>query len=78
MMKCAISEGTTIIQPINLIMFKMEATKETKRKLNQEKKRIGELNTIIKKLYESFAIGRITHEHFDTLIAGCALPQNGY
>lgn len=46
-----------------------EATKETKRKLNREKKRIVELDTIIKKLYESFAIGRITDERFDTLLA---------
>lgn len=46
-----------------------EAAKETKRKLNREKKRIGELDTIIKKLYESFAMGRITDERFDTLLA---------
>ncbi len=46
-----------------------EAAKETKRKLSREKKRIGELDTIIKKLYESFAMGRITDERFDTLLA---------
>lgn len=46
-----------------------EAAKETERKLNREKKRIAELDTIIKKLYESFAIGRITDERFDTLLA---------
>ena len=46
-----------------------EATKETKRKLNKEKKRISELDTIIKKLYESFAVGRITGERFDSLLA---------
>ena len=38
-------------------------------KLNKEKKRISELDTIIKKLYESFAIGRITGERFDSLLA---------
>lgn len=42
--------------------------KETKRKLNKDKKRIAELDNIIKKLYESFAIGRITDERFDTLL----------
>ena len=42
-----------------------EAAKETKRRLNKEKKRISELDTIIKKLYESFAVGRITGERFD-------------
>mgnify|MGYP002270759718 CR=1 FL=1 len=46
-----------------------EAAKETKRKLNKEKKRISELDTIIKKLYESFAVGRITGERFDSLLA---------
>lgn len=46
-----------------------EAAKETKRKLNKDKKRIAELDNIIKKLYESFAIGRITDERFDTLLA---------
>ena len=46
-----------------------EAAKETKRKLNKDKKRIAELDNIIKKLYEFFAIGRITDERFDTLLA---------
>ena len=46
-----------------------EAVKEIKRKLNKDKKRIAELDNIIKKLYESFAIGRITDERFDTLLA---------
>ena len=46
-----------------------EAVKETKRKLNKDKKRIAELDNIIKKLYESFAVGRITDERFDTLLA---------
>ena len=46
-----------------------EAAKDTRRKLNKDKKRIAELDTIIKKLYESFAIGRITDERFDSLLA---------
>lgn len=46
-----------------------EAAKDAKRKLNKEKKRISELDTIIKKLYESFAVGRITGERFDSLLA---------
>ena len=52
-----------------------EATKETKRKLNKEKKRISELDTIIKKLYESFAVGRITGERFDSLLADYEAEQ---
>ena len=46
-----------------------EAAKETERRLNKEKKRISELDTIIKKLYESFAVGHITGERFDSLLA---------
>ncbi|MCI5864807.1 MAG: recombinase family protein [Cloacibacillus porcorum] len=46
-----------------------EAAKDTKRKLNKDRKRHTELNTIIKKLYESFAVGRITDERFDSLLS---------
>jgi predicted RNA-binding Zn-ribbon protein involved in translation (DUF1610 family) len=46
-----------------------EAAKDTKRKLNKDRKRIAELDQIIKKLYESFAVGRITDERFDSLLA---------
>ena len=45
-----------------------EAAKDTKRRLNKDRKRIDELDSIIKKLYESFAVGRITDERFDTLL----------
>lgn len=46
-----------------------EAVKDTKRKLNKNRKRIAELDGIIKKLYESFAVGRIPEERFDSLFA---------
>ena len=46
-----------------------EAAEETKRKLNKDRKRITELDNIIKKLYESFAVGRISDERFDSLLA---------
>ena len=46
-----------------------EAAKETKRKLNKDRKRITELDNIIKKLYETFAVGRISDERFDSLLA---------
>ncbi|MBR3996406.1 MAG: DUF4368 domain-containing protein [Clostridia bacterium] len=46
-----------------------EAAKEIKRKLNKERKRIAELDNIIKKLYESFATGKISEERFDSLMA---------
>lgn len=45
-----------------------EAAKDAKRKLNKDRKRITELDTIIKKLYESFAVGRISEERFDGLL----------
>ena len=48
---------------------KKEAAKDTKRKLNKDRKRITELDNIIKKLYESFAVGRISDERFDSLLA---------
>lgn len=46
-----------------------EAAKETKRRLNKDKKRIAGLDNIIKKLYETFAVGRISDERFDSLLA---------
>lgn len=46
-----------------------EAVKDTKRKLNKKRKRADELDVIIKKLYESFAVGRISDERFDSLLA---------
>ena len=52
-----------------------EVAKDAKRKLNKDKKRIAELDTIIKKLYESFAVGRITDERFDSLLADYEAEQ---
>ena len=46
-----------------------EAVKDTKRKLNKSRRRINELDGIIKKLYESYAVGKITEERFDSLLA---------
>ena len=42
--------------------------KDVRRRLSRERKRHSELNRIIKKLYESFATGRISDERFDTLL----------
>lgn len=54
-----------------------EAAKETKRKLNKDRKRITELDNIIKKLYETFAVGRISDERFDSLLAEYETEQKG-
>lgn len=45
-----------------------EAVKDSKRKLNKKRRRADELDIFIKKLYESFAIGRISDERFDSLL----------
>jgi len=45
-----------------------DAAKEAKRKLNKDRRRRDELDGIIKKLYESFALGRISEERFDSLL----------
>ena len=46
-----------------------DAAREARRKLNKDRKRRDELDGIIKKLYESFAVGRISEERFDSLLA---------
>ena len=46
-----------------------EAAKELRKKIGRSEKRIAELNTLIKKLYESFATGRISDELFDSLLS---------
>ena len=46
-----------------------KAAKELKKKIAQAKKRSVELDSVIKKLYESYATGMITESRFATLIA---------
>ena len=46
-----------------------QSAKELKRKLTRERRRFTELDSIIKKLYESYATGRITEKRFESLIA---------
>ena len=67
----AISNQATFMEKVRSAsqLQQAEAAKDAKRRLNKEKKRISELDTIIKKLYESFAVGRITGERFDSLLA---------
>ena len=52
-----------------------EAAKDTRRKLSKDRRRVDELDNIIKKLYESFAVGRISGERFDSLLAGYEAEQ---
>ena len=46
-----------------------QAAKELKKKIAKAKKRAAELDGLIKKLYESYATGKITESRFETLIA---------
>lgn len=44
-----------------------QSVKEIKRKLNKDKHRFDELNVLYKKLYESYAVGRIPEDKFEAL-----------
>ena len=46
-----------------------EAAKALKRKIKQEQKRIAELDVLIKKLYESYAMGKLPEARYDFLSA---------
>lgn len=46
-----------------------EAARDAKRKLSKDRRRVAELDKIIKKLYESFAVERISEERFDSLLS---------
>lgn len=52
-----------------------ESAKELKRKLARDRRRSSELDGIIRKLYESYATGKITEKRFETLIAGYEREQ---
>ena len=68
----AISNEAEFVQKVRAAseVQQAKAAKELKRKLNKDRRRCEELDTIIKKLYESYAVGRIGEERFDTLLAG--------
>ena len=57
----AISNEAEFIQKVRAAseVRQAQAAKELKRKLNKDRRRCEELDTIIKKLYESYAVGRI-------------------
>ena len=46
-----------------------------KRKLNKDKKRYDELDILYKRLYESYAVGKISEEKFDMLSSGYETEQ---
>ncbi len=73
----AISNEEEFIQKVRAAseVRQAQAAKDLKRKLNKDRRRCEELDTIIKKLYESYAVGRIGEERFDTLLAGYEQEQ---
>ena len=73
----AISNKAEFIQKVRAAseVQQAQAAKDLKRKLNKDRRCCEELNTIIKKLYESYAVGRIGEERFDTLLAGYEQEQ---
>ena len=73
----AVSNEVEFIQKVRAAseVRQAQAAKDLKRKLNKDRRRCEELDTIIKKLYESYAVGRIGEERFDTLLAGYEQEQ---
>ena len=73
----AISNEAEFIQKVRAAsqVQQAQAAKDLKRKLNKDKRRFDELDIIIKKLYESYAVGRIGEERFDTLLTGYEQEQ---
>ncbi|MDR1736767.1 MAG: DUF4368 domain-containing protein [Oscillospiraceae bacterium] len=53
-----------------------ETVKDSKRKLTQVKKRFAELDTLVKKLYESNATGKLSDRHFARLMDEYDAEQN--
>jgi hypothetical protein len=52
-----------------------ESVRENRKALNKSLHRLEELGILIKKLYESFALGKIPEKHFDALLAGYDTEQ---
>ena len=73
----AISNEAEFIQKVRAAseVRQAQAAKDLKRKLNKDRRRCEELDTIIKKLYESYAVGRIGEERFDILLVGYEQEQ---
>lgn len=67
----AISNEAEFIQKVREASEVQQKTvaKDMKRKVSKAKKRVAELDGLIKKLYESFATGRLTEKRFDLLSA---------
>ena len=52
-----------------------QEVRETKNRIRRAKKRCAELDVLIKKLYEAFALGKLTEKRFDDLLAAYEKEQ---
>ena len=53
----------------------MDAAKALKRKIDKNKRRSSELDELIRKLYESYALGKLSEKRFETLSRGYEQEQ---
>ena len=67
----AIQNKEEFIQKVRSIsqVRQQEAAKELKRKVAKERKRSAELDVLIKKLYETYAMGKLEEKRFELLCA---------
>ena len=67
----AVENETEFIQKMRSAseVRQVETVKALKQRMRREQKRAGELDVIVKKLYESFALGKISEKRFDALSA---------
>jgi len=49
--------------------------KESKKRLGKAKRRCDELDTLVKKLYETYALGKLPENHFDRMLAEYDVEQ---
>lgn len=74
----ALANRKAFIQKVRSIsqVRQQEAAKELSRRVAKSKKRIAELDILMKKLYETYALGRMDEKRFELLSAGYEKEQN--
>ncbi|MCD7880704.1 MAG: recombinase family protein [Clostridiales bacterium] len=67
----ALSDETAFIQKVREAseIHQEEAAKELKRRLRKDERRCKELDTLLKKLYESYAFGKLPEKRYEALSA---------
>ena len=74
----ALANRKAFIQKVRSIsqVRQQEAAKELSRRVAKSKKRIAELDILMKKLYETYALGRMDEKRFELLSAGYEKEQD--